>query len=379
MDVLAVFPAVRSAARRDFAGRPLALHAIEQAIAARKITRVAIVTSDAELVRLAEDAGVDVIAPPSRETPADMLRAAIDGLGARERFAPLLATILDPAFPMLTGDVIDAAIDELWRCGADSLLAVRPLAAALWSQGGDGIARPDDQSESERHYVETGALVAVRVGVFERTGELPGGRVVLWPTSALAALRLEDDTEWPSIEVLYRASTAARARARLRDVRLLVLDFDGVMTDNRVLVFEDGREAVLCNRGDGMGLEMLKRSGLPVAVISKEVNPVVGARCKKLKIPYLQGIDNKLAELRRLVDDQGITLDAVAYVGNDVNDAECMAAAGIAIAPSDAHPHALRLAEIVTALPGGFGAVREVCDALLATRAETVETAKGPR
>jgi N-acylneuraminate cytidylyltransferase len=142
------------------------------------------------------------------------------------------------------------------------------------------------------------------------------------------------------------------------------------MTDNRVLVFDDGREAVLCNRGDGMGLEMLKKAGVPLAVISKEINPVVGARCKKLKIPYLQGIEDKLAELTKIVRERGLELAQVAYVGNDVNDLECMHAAGVAIAPADSHPDALRAADLVTSAPGGFGAVREVCDLLLAARVQ---------
>ena len=114
---------------------------------------------------------------------------------------------------------------------------------------------------------------------------------------------------------------------------MLVFDFDGVMTDNRVLVFEDGREAVLCSRGDGMGLDLLKKSGLPLAVISKEVNPVVSARCRKLKIPCEQGIDDKLGVLARITAEQGLTLADVAFMGNDVNDLACMTAAGVAIAP----------------------------------------------
>ena len=95
---------------------------------------------------------------------------------------------------------------------------------------------------------------------------------------------------------------------------------------------------------------------------------MVGARCKKLKIPYLQGIEDKLAELTNLVRQHGLELAQVGYMGNDVNDLACMRAAGLAIAPGDSHPEALRVADLVTSAPGGFGAVREVCDLLLAAR-----------
>jgi YrbI family 3-deoxy-D-manno-octulosonate 8-phosphate phosphatase len=185
----------------------------------------------------------------------------------------------------------------------------------------------------------------------------------------MSALRIADGTDWAGAELLHRRSRTARAKALLRGIELLVFDFDGVMTDNRVLVFEDGREAVLCNRGDGMGLEMLRKAGVPLAVISKEINPVVGARCKKLKIPYLQGIEDKLAELAKIVGQRRLELAQVAYMGNDINDLQCMRAVGLAIAPGDSQPEALRAADLVTSAPGGFGAVREVCDLLLAARA----------
>jgi N-acylneuraminate cytidylyltransferase len=137
------------------------------------------------------------------------------------------------------------------------------------------------------------------------------------------------------------------------------------MTDNRVLVFEDGREAVMCSRGDGMGFDLLRATGLPCVVISKEENPVVTARCRKLKLPVEQGVGDKLPVLQRYARERGVELAEVAFFGNDINDLECMRAAGVAIAPHDAHPSVRREAAIVTAALGGIGAVREVCDLLV--------------
>jgi YrbI family 3-deoxy-D-manno-octulosonate 8-phosphate phosphatase len=368
MDVLAVIPAMRNPDLRPFAGRPLAVHAIEQARAARQVTRVAVVTDDAELSRLALDGGADVVEPPTDSSPASLLRAALDTLAGSDGFAPALAVLVDPAFPLRTAQTIDDAVQHLWRCGADSLVAVCPLANAFWVQDEGGLARPFDRGPTERRYVESTVVAGVRVGPFELTGQVPTGRIVLFEVGALPALRLDDAADWSGPVSLYRQASAARAQALLRGVEFLVLDFDGVMTDNRVLVFEDGREAVICNRGDGLGLETLRKAGVPLAVISKEVNPVVAARCNKLKIPYEQGVEDKLGVLQRVASERGIDLAAVAFMGNDVNDAECMTAAGVAIAPADAHPSALRIADIVTVSAGGLGAVREVCDLILAAR-----------
>lgn len=157
-------------------------------------------------------------------------------------------------------------------------------------------------------------------------------------------------------------------RKRLAALRLVVFDFDGVMSNNQVLVLQDGTEGVLCNRSDGLGVEMLHGAGVAMLVLSKEQNPVVAARCRKLRIECLQGIDDKVAELVRVLDERSIPPSAVAYVGNDVNDVGCMKMVGLPIAVADAYPQAVRVARLVTGRPGGHGAVREVCEWILAAR-----------
>ncbi len=153
-----------------------------------------------------------------------------------------------------------------------------------------------------------------------------------------------------------------------RAVRLVVFDFDGVFTDNTVSVSQDGVESVRCWRGDGLGLAKLKQAGIPMAIVSTETNPVVTARSRKLAIRCIQGCDDKLAAVRRLADEHGVTLDAVAFVGNDINDLACLQAVGLPIVVQDAHADVIGAAAYRTAAPGGRGAVREVCDAIVAVR-----------
>jgi YrbI family 3-deoxy-D-manno-octulosonate 8-phosphate phosphatase len=148
-------------------------------------------------------------------------------------------------------------------------------------------------------------------------------------------------------------------------VRAVVFDFDGVFTDNRVYVFEDGREAVVCDRSDGMGVGLLRAAGIPMLVISTEQNPVVSARCRKLDLPFRQGVDDKLSVLREWLDEQGASLADAVYVGNDVNDVECLEAVGCGVAVADAYDEAREAAAIVTRRPGGHGAVRELASLIL--------------
>ena len=151
-------------------------------------------------------------------------------------------------------------------------------------------------------------------------------------------------------------------------IRLAVFDFDGVFTDNHVYVFEDGREAVRCTRLDGLGLGRLQRSGVETLVLSTERNPVVGARCAKLKISCRQGCDDKGAALEEIVTNRGFDYANVAYVGNDVNDLDCLRRVGLPIVVQDAHPDVLAFARYRTERLGGHGAVREVCDLIASTK-----------
>ncbi|MFA5065961.1 MAG: HAD hydrolase family protein [Dehalococcoidia bacterium] len=151
----------------------------------------------------------------------------------------------------------------------------------------------------------------------------------------------------------------------IRHTRMVVFDFDGVFTDNRVLVFQDGTEAVICSRSEGLGLAALRQFGLALLVISSETNPVVGSRCQKLDLPCVQSCENKLQCLVQEAAKLNIPLRQVAYMGNDINDIECFKAVGLPVCVADSHSDVLKIARHVTVLPGGRGAVREFCEFIL--------------
>jgi len=166
--------------------------------------------------------------------------------------------------------------------------------------------------------------------------------------------------------------------ARFARVRFVAFDFDGVFTDNSVYTFEDGREAVRCSRYDGFGLDRLRRLGIGLAVISTEKNPVVAARCRKLRLDCLQACEDKVAALERLLTTRGVTWDAAAFVGNDVNDLPCLQRVGLPIVVRDAHPAVHDHALYRTRTPGGQGAVREICDLLAELQEAEAAKAQAP-
>jgi len=155
---------------------------------------------------------------------------------------------------------------------------------------------------------------------------------------------------------------------RIRRVRVVGFDFDGVFTDNAVYVFEDGREAVRCSRSDGLGLRRLESAGVIPVIVSTETNPVVTERSRKLKVRCVQGCEDKLAAFTALLDELGVGFDRAAYVGNDVNDLPCLRQVGLPIAVLDAWPELTTVVLYRTRRPGGHGAVREVCDLIAAVK-----------
>ena len=148
-------------------------------------------------------------------------------------------------------------------------------------------------------------------------------------------------------------------------VAMLILDFDGVLTDNRVWVDQEGREMVAANRSDSYGINMLREAGVETVVISKETNPVVSARCQKMDVACLQGQDDKASALKTLFTERSMDPTRVVYCGNDDNDLPCFPLVGWAVAVADAQSKVLRQADYILGRRGGHSAVRELCDLIL--------------
>jgi YrbI family 3-deoxy-D-manno-octulosonate 8-phosphate phosphatase len=148
-------------------------------------------------------------------------------------------------------------------------------------------------------------------------------------------------------------------------IDLIVFDFDGVLTDNRVLVFADGVEAVFCNRADGLGFDAFRRHGVRTLILSTERHPVVAARAAKLGVEAATGCGDKAAAIEAICRDRGIRAERIVYVGNDVNDLGAMRRVGVPIAVGDAHPSVKAIARYVLTAGGGEGAARELAERLL--------------
>jgi YrbI family 3-deoxy-D-manno-octulosonate 8-phosphate phosphatase len=153
--------------------------------------------------------------------------------------------------------------------------------------------------------------------------------------------------------------------SEIEKLKVIFFDFDGVFTDNKVLVSENGEESVFCFRGDGIGLSQLFKNGFDLYVISSEVNPVVKRRCEKLKINCLNSIENKGSIIKSILKSKLLKKENAAFLGNDINDIQAFQNVSLTIGVNDRNPLIDDYISYVTHKSGGNGAVREVCDKII--------------
>jgi len=362
---------------RPVGGVPLVARTVAAAVGATMVDRVFVSTDDDTIAEVAASAGAEIIRRPANlsgdtASSESAVLHALDAFEADGIAAPDVIVMMQCTSPFTMPADIDGTVTLVTSGLADSAFTAAPTHVFLWKQGDDGAVavnhdaafRPRRQ-DREPEFVETGAVYAMRTKGFRDAQHRFFGRVGLHEVEPERAGEIDEPHDLVVADGIAAALGAGLAGGLPSPVAGLALDFDGVLTDNRVVTFQDGSEAVIADRGDGMGIEMLRRAGVPMVVLSKERNPVVAARCDKLGLECVQAIDDKVTAFRDWMTDQGLDPANVVFVGNDANDVECLQAAGCGVVPADAHASARAVADVVLTRPGGRGAVRELADLVL--------------
>lgn len=361
-------------------GKPLLAYSIEQALSSKLISRVVVSTDDNEIAAVARQYGAEVIWRPTEisgdtASTESALLYTLGYLESTEKYHSDLLVFLQCTSPLTLTEDIDGTVKALLENEADSALAVIPFHYFLWRESEEGgfvginhdkRVRPLRQ-EREPQFLETGAVYVMRTQGFKEAKHRFFGKTVTYLMPPERRWEIDEPIDLVIAEILLQHLQQQDVSKVLPDsLSAVVLDFDGVFTDNKVLVLQDGQEAVICDRGDGMGLSRLKETGVPIWVLSSESNSVSKRRCEKLAIPCYHdlGLD-KAATLSRLISEENIAPEKIVYLGNDINDLACMEMVGCAVAVADAHPQVLRQADLVLKHCGGDGAIRELCDILL--------------
>jgi YrbI family 3-deoxy-D-manno-octulosonate 8-phosphate phosphatase len=359
-------------------GVPLVARAVHAACDADSITRVFVSTDSDAIAAVARLAGAEVIDRPAdlsgdKASSESVLLHALDVLERRGDDCPDVVVMVQCTSPFLVPADLDGVTNLVIAGGADTAFTAVRTHRFLWRSGAkgaepvnhDAASRPRRQ-DREPEYVETGGAYAMRAPGFLSARHRFFGTIRPFEVPVTRALEIDDQSDLDLAEALADLlGQEATARALPERVVGLALDFDGVMTDNRVITFEDGHEAVLSDRSDGLGLELLRRAGVPIIVLSKERGPVVAARCRKLSVECAQAAEDKPAAFEAWMASRALDPAGVIFVGNDLNDVDCMRLAGCGVAVADAHRDTRAAANLVLTRPGGRGAVRELADLLL--------------
>ncbi len=380
---------------RLLAGHPLVAYSVASARASKGVTRVVISTDDEEIAEVARQYGADVpfMRPPelaADDTPDfPLFEHALAWLAEHEDYRPSFVIQLRPTTPLRPRGMLDEAIAILRADpAADCVRGVtipKQTPYKMWRDGQDGCLLPLMETEfaepynMPRQYLpnsywQTGHVDVIRTTTITHKHSLTGTRVrpimvdvnfcvdidtlVDFDLAEEAIHQKHLDIDFP------RPVAAGPLRGWPDPIGLLVFDFDGVFTDNRVYVFEDGHEAVACSRGDGMGVSLLRTAGVPMAVLSTEMNSVVAARCRKLGLECQHGLADKRSALAALAREERGTGQR-GLRGQRCQRPGVHGGGRIRDRRGGRSSPAHEKADFVLSERGGSGAVRELCDLLL--------------
>lgn len=399
MQILALIPArggSKSIPRkniRPLAGYPLIAYSIAAAMQSRLVSRTIVSTDDEEIARVAQRYGAETPFMRPLEYALDnstdfpVFTHALSWLMENESYQPDIVVQLRPTSPIRPPDCVDLAVQLLLdHPEADSVRGIIPVGQnpyKMWridEQGRmtpllslPGVAEPFNAPRQSlpQSYWQTGHIDAIRVSTIVHKNSLSGDVILPLHLDPRYAIDIDTLRDWQRAEWIISQGDLPvvfpghHKRALPKQIDLIIFDFDGVMTDDRVWVDQDGHEAIAANRRDGMGIAALHKAGIPMVVLSTEPNPVVSARCRKLELPVIQGLSDKSAALRLLLQERQLDPSHIVYLGNDVNDLPCFPLVGCAVVVADAHPDVIAHADLVLSHPGGHGAVRELCDRII--------------
>ncbi|WP_203136369.1 acylneuraminate cytidylyltransferase [Microbacterium sp. JZ31] len=358
------------------AGVPLVARAVTSALRSGSVDHVYVSTDDTEIAAVATAAGASVIHRPAEIAgdTASSESAILHAMDEIEAGGVAISTVvfLQATSPFIPAEGIAEAVELVDGGGFDSAFSAFETYGFLWRRGAEGTAeainhqahhRPRRQ-DREPHYLETGAFYVFSAAGFRAAGHRFFGRIGIVEVPERSAIEIDDATQFAMAGALAHLIEQPDAI----DVDAIVTDFDGVHTDDTATVDTEGGETVRVSRSDGMGVALLRRTGIPFLILSTETHPVVRARARKLQVPIIHSVGDKAAAIAEWATENDVDLARTAYLGNDVNDLGAMRLVGWPIAVADARPEVIAAARVVLTRKGGAGAVRELIDRVLAGR-----------
>jgi N-acylneuraminate cytidylyltransferase len=364
----------------EFAGKPLIAWSILQAQESGVVDTVYVSSDSEEMLRVAANYGAEPVRRPddlSTDTASSesALIHVLDWIKDKTGTDPETGVFLQATSPLRDPDDIAGAVRAFDEQKVDALFSGAILDdVCIWGEDdGQLVGKTFDpwnrglRQDRPPLYLENGSIYVLKPSLLRETNNRLGGKIGRYTMPFWKSFEIDTLDEAELCEFYFRKHLLPCWQAKenpfkQENIDLIVYDFDGVMTDNRVMQFQDGAEAVYVSRADGWGVGQIKEMGIKQIILSTEKNSVVASRGKKLGIEVIQGSDDKKSDLIDYCERHEIQASEVLYVGNDVNDLEAMKLVGYPVAPADAHPAIIEIARVVTRGYGGTGIIREIAD-----------------
>ena len=357
-------------------GKPLIAWTIEQSIKTKSIYKTYVSTNDNQIADISKRYGAEIIWRPEEicgdtATSESAILHALDYLKEEQELEPDYVVFLQATSPLRKKDDIDNAIEMIINENSDSLLSVVNSHCFIWGKNQSGLKSINydykdrkRRQEFNKQYQENGSIYIVKPNILQKCNNRLGGKICVYVMDYWQQFEIDSRDDLELCEMIFNKYLKSQ-EIDLHNVKLIVYDFDGVMTDNKVIIDQNGVESVEVNRSDGLAISKIKKMGIEQIIISTEKNPVVVQRAKKLKITCLQGIKNKKEALKHYIKQRDINHKEVAFIGNDINDLEIMQYVRLGIAPSNASEEIISIADIITDASSGEGVIREFYNILI--------------
>ncbi len=358
---------------KTMAGRPLCAWVLDAACSALGPENVFVSTDSNAIIDIVRsiNPGVNIIIRPGDiSTDKASTESVMLHFAGSVDFDTLIT--MQATSPLTTPDDIRQALRLFDEGGYDSLVTGVSTRRFYWTDNCEPVnynplKRPRRQ-DMDGWIMENGAFYITDRKILMESKCRLGGRTAIYKMSPDTAIEIDEDEDWNIAEMYLQKRKSRNARELLKDIKLLVVDIDGTMTDAGMYFSAKGEELKKFNTRDAQGLALVSDKGIDLAIITRENSPIVTARAAKLKIEKCHiGIEDKPACLGSICSEMGISTEHVAYIGDDVGDLECIKLCGFSACPADAVDAVIQAATYVCRHSGGQGAVREVCEMILDT------------
>jgi len=361
---------------RLIAGKPLCAWVLEAACLSGVFDKVVVSTDSPKIAAVVRGLNlpVEILNRPTELAIDEASTESVMLHAAQELNFDVLATI-QATSPLVQSEDFQKAFSLFKSGDYDSLLTAVRTKRFFWNDDGTPLNYTPEQRPRRQDFsgslMENGAFYFTKRSILEHTNCRLGGRTCIYEMAAESAVEIDEQEDWAIVErALLDRSTQSRHKT-LKKIKLLAVDVDGTLTDAGMYWSAEGDQIKKFNTRDAKGLELIRKAGVEVAIITSENSPIVTARARKLGIQHcFIGIEKKQQCLEALAYELGVDLAEVAYMGDDINDLDCLNMSGFSACPADAVEAVTAKVQYVSKYAGGMGAVREVCELICAAYAE---------